>query len=103
IVATQKVLEKSKLSIDDFDLYEVNEAFAPVPLAWLKEIKPSDWEKRLNVNGSAIALGHPVGCSGARIVATLMHEMERRKAFRSLISFCQGFGMGSALILERCE
>ncbi|MHA1168361.1 MAG: thiolase family protein [Candidatus Hodarchaeales archaeon] len=101
IPATEKALAKSGLTIDDIDLFEVNEAFAPVPLAWLKETGADPG--KVNVNGGAVALGHPLGCTGAKLTTTIVHEMGRRKAFRGLVSLCQGFGMGSAMILERCE
>jgi acetyl-CoA acyltransferase len=97
--ATEKVLRKAGLSLQDIDLFEVNEAFASVPLAWLKDLKV-DHEK-LNVNGGAIALGHPLGASGIRITATLLHELERRDATFGLITMCIGFGMAIATVLER--
>ena len=78
IPATRKVLERSGMSIDDIDLFEVNEAFAPVVLAWEREHHPD--MARVNVNGGAIALGHPLGASGARLMTTLLHELERRDA-----------------------
>ena len=99
IEATRMVLEKAGLSIDDMDLYEVNEAFAPVPLAWLDEIG-ADLNK-LNVNGGAIALGHPLGASGARVMTTLMHELERTGGKYGLQAICEGAGMANATILER--
>jgi acetyl-CoA C-acetyltransferase/3-oxo-5,6-didehydrosuberyl-CoA/3-oxoadipyl-CoA thiolase len=80
------------------DLVEVNEAFASVVLACVKELEiPLD---KLNVNGGAIALGHPLGCSGARILSTLVNELERRKLKRGLITMCVGFGQGIATIVE---
>ena len=99
IEATRMVLEKAGLSIEDMDLYEVNEAFAPVPLAWLDEIG-ADLNK-LNVNGGAIALGHPLGASGARVMTTLMHELERTGGKYGLQAICEGAGMANATILER--
>jgi len=99
IEATRMVLEKAGLSIEDMDLYEVNEAFAPVPLAWLDEIG-ADLNK-LNVNGGAIALGHPLGASGARVMTTLMYELERTGGKYGLQAICEGAGMANATILER--
>ncbi len=97
--ATRKILENTKLLLDDIDLIEFNEAFAAQSLAVLKELK-ADPEK-VNVNGGAIALGHPVGASGARILVTLLHEMEKRDAKRGLASLCIGGGMGIAALVER--
>ncbi len=97
--ATKKILEKTGLTLNDVDLIEFNEAFAAQSLAVLKELK-ADPEK-VNVNGGAIALGHPVGASGARILVTLLHEMEKRGAKRGLASLCIGGGMGIAALVER--
>ncbi len=99
IPCTEKVLKKAGLTMDDIDLFEVNEAFASVVLAWQKETG-APWEK-VNVNGGAIALGHPLGASGARITATLLNEMERREARYGLMTMCIGFGMAIATIIER--
>ncbi len=99
IPATQKVLEKAGLTIDDIDVFEVNEAFASVPLAWLKELG-ADPEK-LNPNGGAIALGHPLGASGARLMVTMMHELERAGGRYGLQTMCEGHGMANATIIER--
>jgi acetyl-CoA acyltransferase len=99
IAATRKVLAKAGLTLDDIDLFEVNEAFAPVPLVWMKEIGVS--HERLNVNGGAIALGHPLGASGARLMVSMLHEMERRGARYGLQAICCAGGMGTATILER--
>ncbi|HEV8193317.1 MAG TPA: thiolase family protein [Ktedonobacterales bacterium] len=99
IPATKVVLAKGCLALDDIDLFEVNEAFAPVVLAWQREIQP-DME-RVNVNGGAIALGHPLGCSGARLMVTLLHELERREARYGLQTMCCGGGLGTATIIER--
>lgn len=99
IPCTEKVLKKAGLTLDDIDLFEVNEAFASVVLAWQKETGVP-WEK-VNVNGGAIALGHPLGASGARITATLLHELERREARYGLMTMCIGFGMAVATIIER--
>ncbi|MFC7319618.1 thiolase family protein [Halobacillus campisalis] len=101
IPATQKALQKAGLSIEDIDLYEVNEAFAPVPLCWLKEIG-ADPEK-LNVNGGAIALGHPLGATGTKLLTTLIHELERSKSRYGLQAVCEGMGMANATIIERLE
>ncbi|WP_416877492.1 thiolase family protein [Litorimonas sp.] len=99
IAATQKVLDQAGLSTDDIDLFEVNEAFAPVPMIWMQEHNIST--NRLNVNGGAIALGHPLGASGARIMTTLLHELERRDATLGLQSICCAGGMATATIIER--
>ncbi len=99
IPATQQVLAKAGLDLSDIDLFEVNEAFAPVVLAWKREIQP-DME-RVNVNGGAIALGHPLGCSGTRLMTTLLHELERRGARYGLQTMCCGGGLGTATIIER--
>jgi acetyl-CoA acetyltransferase family protein len=97
--ATKKVLEKAKLSISDIDLFEVNEAFAPVPLAFAKEMgAPLD---KINVNGGAIALGHPLGATGGMLFATLINELERTGKKRGLVTMCIGYGMGTATIIER--
>ena len=101
IPATQKALEKSGLSIDDIDVFEVNEAFASVPIAWLKETgaKP----ERLNPNGGAIALGHPLGASGGRLMITMLHELERTGGRYGLQTMCEGHGMANATIIERLD
>ena len=99
IPATEKVLEKAGLTVDDIDIFEVNEAFAPVPLAWLKEIGADP--AKLNPNGGAIALGHPLGGSGARLMVTLMHELERTGGRYGLQTMCEGHGMANATIIER--
>jgi acetyl-CoA acyltransferase len=99
IPATSKVLERSGLGIGDIDLFEVNEAFASVVLAWEKEHHP-DMDK-VNVNGGAIALGHPLGCSGAKLMATLLHELERTGGRYGLQTMCEGGGMANATIIER--
>jgi acetyl-CoA acyltransferase len=98
IPATEKVLDKAGLTIDDIDLFEVNEAFGTVIAAWLKETG-ADWEKT-NVNGGAMALGHPLGASGAKLMTTLLHEMERRGARYGLQTMCEGGGMANGTILE---
>jgi acetyl-CoA acyltransferase len=99
IPATHKVLERAGMAIDDIDLVEINEAFASVVLAWEKEFHP-DME-RVNVNGGAIALGHPLGCSGARLMTTLLNELERSGGRYGLQTMCEGGGMANATILER--
>jgi acetyl-CoA acyltransferase len=101
IAATQKVLQRAGLTKEDIDLYEVNEAFACVPLMWMRELGISN--ERLNVNGGAIALGHPLGASGARIMTTLLHELERRQARFGLQAICCAGGMATATILERLD
>ncbi|OLO36363.1 acetyl-CoA acetyltransferase [Alkalihalophilus pseudofirmus] len=99
IEATKQVLNKAGLTIEDIDLYEVNEAFAPVPMCWLDEIKADP--AKLNANGGAIALGHPLGASGARVMITLMHELERTGGRFGLQAICEGGGMANATIIER--
>ena len=99
IPATRSVLEKAKMTIDDIDLVEINEAFASVVLAWEKELHP-DMEK-VNVNGGAIALGHPLGCSGAKLMSTLLNELERSGGRYGLETMCEGGGMANATIIER--
>jgi acetyl-CoA C-acetyltransferase len=98
--ATQVALEAANLTMDDIDLIEANEAFAAQSLAVAKDLN-FDMSK-VNVNGGAIALGHPVGCSGARILTTLLYEMERRGSKKGLATLCIGGGMGTAMIVERC-
>ncbi|MCE7792032.1 thiolase family protein [Salipaludibacillus sp. CUR1] len=99
IEATKKVLEKAGMQIDDIGRYEVNEAFAPVPLAWLRETGADP--KRLNVNGGAIALGHPLGATGTKLMASLVHELERSQERYGLLAICEGMGMANATIIER--
>jgi acetyl-CoA acyltransferase len=99
IPATELVLAKSKLALGDIDLIEINEAFASVVLAWDKEFHPDP--ERVNVNGGAIAIGHPTGCSGARLMATLLNEMERTGARYGLQTMCEGGGQANATIIER--
>lgn len=98
IPATEKVLQRSKLSLDDIGVFEVNEAFASVIGAWLDETG-ADWSK-VNVNGGAIALGHPLGASGAKIMTTLVHEMRRTGVRFGLQTMCEGGGMANGTILE---
>lgn len=99
IPATEKVLKKAGLSLSDMDVFEVNEAFASVPLAWLKETGADP--KKLNPNGGAIALGHPLGASGARLMTTMMYELERTEGRYGLQTMCEGHGMANATIIER--
>ena len=99
IPATTKVLERAKLTLDDIDLIEINEAFASVVLAWEKEHHPD--MDRVNVNGGAIALGHPLGCSGTKLMATLLNELERTGGRYGLQTMCEGGGMANATIIER--
>lgn len=99
IPATKKVLEKAKLSLDDIDLIEINEAFASVVLAWEKELHPD--MSKVNVNGGAIALGHPLGASGGKLMATLVNELERTGSRWGLQTMCEGGGMANATIIER--
>ncbi len=101
IPATAKILEKSGLSLDDMDLIEINEAFASVVLAWAKEYNPD--MSKVNVNGGAIALGHPLGCSGTKLMATLLNELERTGGRYGLQTMCEGAGMANATIIERLD
>ncbi|MGQ0558057.1 MAG: acetyl-CoA C-acetyltransferase [Sphingosinicella sp.] len=98
IPATRKALDRAGLSIGDMDLYEVNEAFAPVPLAWLRETGADP--ERLNVHGGAIALGHPLGASGAKLMATLVHALKRRGGRWGLQTMCEGGGIANVTIVE---
>jgi acetyl-CoA C-acetyltransferase len=99
IAATERVLGRSGMTIGDIDVFEVNEAFASVALSWLSVHQPDP--DRLNVNGGAIALGHPVGSTGARLITTALHELERRDAATALITMCAGGAMSTATIIER--
>ncbi len=99
IPASHKALSVANLSIDDIDLYEVNEAFAPVPLAWAAELKAD--RNKLNVNGGAMALGHPLGATGAKLMTTLLHELERREGTYALQAICEGGGTANATIIKR--
>lgn len=101
IEATYKALKKAGLTIEDMDLYEINEAFAPVPLAWLAETGADP--AKLNPNGGAIALGHPLGATGTRVMTTLMHELERTGGRYGLMAICEGHGMANATIIERLD
>ena len=100
IPATENVLSRSGLTIDDIGLYEVNEAFAVVPMAWSKMVGAD--EENLNVNGGACALGHPLGGTGAKLMTTLVHELVRREEQYGLLSICEGGGTANATIIERC-
>ncbi len=99
IPATRAVLERAKLSLGDIDLFEINEAFASVVLAWQREIHPD--MARVNVNGGAIALGHPLGASGAKLMATLVHELDRSGGRFGLLTMCEGGGLANATVIER--
>jgi acetyl-CoA acyltransferase len=99
IPATTKILKRNNMKIDDIDLFEVNEAFAPVVVAWSREHNPD--MDRVNVNGGAIALGHPVGSSGARLIATLLNELERSDQEVGLVTMCCGGGIGTGTLIER--
>ena len=99
IPATQKVLQRAGMNIDQMDLVEINEAFASVVLAWEKELHPD--MNKVNVNGGAIAIGHPLGCSGARLMTTLLNELERTGGRYGLQTMCEGGGMANATIIER--
>jgi 3-oxoadipyl-CoA thiolase len=101
IPATRKVLQRAGLSLQDIDLIELNEAFAAQSLQCMRELQID--QEKLNVNGGAIALGHPLGCSGARLVVTLLHELERRNGRYGLATLCIGVGQGIATIIERIE
>jgi acetyl-CoA acetyltransferase family protein len=101
IPATRKLLDRTGLTIGDFDLVEINEAFASVVLAWARELQPD--MDRVNVNGGAMALGHPVGSTGARLVATILHELERSDTELGLVTMCCGGGLGTGTILQRLQ
>jgi len=99
IPATKKLLERNGMTIDDIDLIEINEAFASVMAAWQRELKPD--MDRVNVNGGAIALGHPLGSTGARLLTTLLHEMERSDKEMGLVTMCCGGGLGTGTLIQR--
>ena len=99
IAATAKVLAKAGMTVGDIDIFEVNEAFASVVCSWQK-VHDVEWEK-VNVNGGAIALGHPVGATGSRLITTALHELERRDDSLALVSMCCGGGLATGTILER--
>jgi acetyl-CoA acetyltransferase family protein len=99
IPATQKLLERNKMTMGDIDLVEINEAFAPVIAAWRRELDPD--MDRVNVNGGAMALGHPLGSTGARLITTLLHEMERSDKEIGLVTMCCGGGLGTGTLIQR--
>jgi len=99
IPATRKILERNGMKIDDVDLVEINEAFAPVVAAWQRELEPD--MDRVNVNGGAMALGHPLGSTGARLITTLLHELERSDKQVGLVTMCCGGGLGTGTLIER--
>ncbi len=99
IPATKRALEKAKMTIDDIDLVEINEAFAPVVMAWMRETGAD--HAKVNVNGGAIALGHPLGATGARLMTTLLHELERTGGRFGLQTMCEGGGQANVTIIER--
>jgi acetyl-CoA acyltransferase len=101
ITATPKVLQKAGLKQDEIDLFEINEAFASVVLAWEKELQPD--MRKVNVNGGAIALGHPLGCTGVKLMTTLLHELERTDGRYGLQTMCCGGGLGTATVIERLD
>jgi acetyl-CoA acetyltransferase family protein len=98
VPATQKALQRAGLTIDEIDLFELNEAFASQSIACINELKIDP--KKVNVNGGAIALGHPLGCSGVRISTTLIHEMKKRNAKYGVATMCIGVGQGAAVVYE---
>jgi acetyl-CoA acetyltransferase len=99
IPATQKLLDKTGMSLSDIGTYEINEAFASVPMSWARALEADT--ARLNPNGGAIALGHPLGCTGAKLMTTLLHEMERGEHEFGLQSMCEGGGLANATLLQR--
>jgi acetyl-CoA acetyltransferase family protein len=99
IPATRKILQRNSMKIDDIDLFEVNEAFAPVLAAWRRELDPD--MDRVNVNGGAMALGHPLGSTGARLITTLLHELERSDKEIGFVTMCCGGGLGTATLIQR--
>lgn len=99
LFATDRALQRAGMKIDDIDLYEVNEAFAPVPLAWLKHVGAD--HAKLNVNGGAIALGHPLGASGTKLMATLVHALKHSGGRYGLQTMCEGGGIANVTIIER--
>ena len=99
IPATQKLLERNGMTMDDIDLVEINEAFAPVVAAWRRELGPD--MDRVNVNGGAMALGHPLGSTGARLITTLLHELERSDKEVGLVTMCCGGGLGTGTLIQR--
>ena len=101
VAAVPKVMAQTGLTLEQMDVIELNEAFAVQSLAVLKGLGLDPMDERINANGGAIALGHPLGCTGAKLTATLMHEMKRRQSRYGMVSMCIGGGMGAAGIFER--
>ena len=99
IEAVPKVLKRAGVTLDDIDLIEINEAFAAMTVACVRELGLD--EEKTNVNGGAIALGHPVGATGARLLTSLLHELERRDGRYGIVTMCAGGGLGSAAVIER--
>jgi acetyl-CoA acyltransferase len=99
IPATRRILERNGMAIGDIDLFEINEAFAPVVAAWSRELEPD--MNRVNVNGGAMALGHPLGSTGARLLTTLLHELERADLETGLVTMCCGGGLGTGTLIQR--
>jgi acetyl-CoA acetyltransferase family protein len=99
IPATRKLLQRNAMAIGDVDLVEINEAFAPVVAAWRRELEPD--MDRVNVNGGAMALGHPLGSTGARLITTLLHELERADLETGLVTMCCGGGLGTGTLIQR--
>jgi acetyl-CoA acetyltransferase family protein len=99
IPATQRLLQRNRMAIGDIDLFEINEAFAPVVAAWSRELGPDP--DRVNVNGGAMALGHPLGSTGARLLTTLLHELERADLETGLVTMCCGGGLGTGTLIQR--
>jgi acetyl-CoA acetyltransferase family protein len=99
IPATRALLDRNEMTIDDLDLIEINEAFSSVVAAWRRELDPD--MDRVNVNGGALAIGHPLGCSGARLVTTLVHELERADKELGLVTMCTAGGTGTGMLLQR--
>src|SRR5205085_6904295 len=99
IPATAKILERNSISIEDIELFEINEAFAPVVAAWRRVHKPD--MDRVNVNGGAMALGHPLGSTGARLITTLLHELERSDKEVGFVTMCCGGGLGTGTLIQR--
>jgi acetyl-CoA C-acetyltransferase len=99
VAATARVLERARMAVADIDVFEVNEAFASVPVAYIKSLGVDP--EKINVNGGAIALGHPLGATGAMILGTVLDELERRDLSTALVTLCIGGGMGTATIIER--
>jgi acetyl-CoA acyltransferase len=99
IPATRKILERNGMQINDIDLIEINEAFAPVVAAWRRELDPD--MDRVNVNGGAMALGHPLGSTGARLITTLLHELERSDKEVGFVTMCCGGGLGTGTLIQR--